>query len=214
VDFRRTFRIGFDLPVLTDWLLDLSQFQTIRALAAGGQGDSPSQLDRRCSDGINFVVELVGELDAGKENGGECECEIEKVVERQLNLRHPCIAAPIGFAVSGGDGADAIELRALRLFVEGGSLADVVAVPPPRWTATAKAIAVAGLVLDLRVANGVGQRHGCLRPICVLFEVAGAIQIAGIGRFGAVAVRSFRRRRLRAAAPRLRRRRFFRLRGL
>jgi hypothetical protein len=104
---------------------------------------------------------------------------LEKEIEKWLNLRHPCIAAPIGFAVSGGGGA--AELRAVRPCAEGGSLAEVLARPPPRWTATAKAIAVAGLALGLRFANGVGHPHGRLRPNCVLFDGAGTIQIAGIG---------------------------------
>jgi hypothetical protein len=40
---------------------------------------------------------------------------------------------------------------------------------------------VVGLALGLRFVNGVGRLHGRLRPNCVLFDGAGAIQIAGIG---------------------------------
>jgi hypothetical protein len=118
-------------------------------------------------------------LESGKENGDESR--IARDIEKRLNLRHRCIAAPIGFAVSGGSDGDANELRAVRPYAEGGSLAEVLARPPPQWTATAKAIAVAGLALGLRFANGVGQPHGRLRPNCVLFDGAGAIHIAGIG---------------------------------
>jgi hypothetical protein len=128
------------------------------------------------SDAIQFVVELIGPFEVGNENGGESV--IDNEIEKGLNLRHRCIAAPIGFGVSGGGAA---ELRAVRPYAEGGSLAEVLARPPPRWTATAKAIAVAGLALGLRFANGVGQPHGRLRPNCVLFDGAGAIQIAAIG---------------------------------
>jgi hypothetical protein len=122
-------------------------------------------------------VELIGRFESGKANGGEWG--IEKEIEKWLNLRYRCIAAPIGFAVSDGG---AVELRAVRPYAEGGSLAEVLARPAPRWTATAKTMAVAGLALGLRFANGVGQPHGRLRPNCVLFDGAGAIQIAGIGR--------------------------------
>jgi hypothetical protein len=44
-----------------------------------------------------------------------------------------------------------------------------------------KAKAVAGLALGLRFANGVGHPRGRLRPNCVLFDDAGAVQIAGVG---------------------------------
>jgi hypothetical protein len=179
VDFRRTLRIGSELPILANCLVDLSQFEAVRALGLWGQGHGSSYLYRRRSDGIQFVVEFIVRLDAGKGKGRESE--VEKAVERRLNLRHPCIAAPIGFAVSGCDSGDAIELRTIRPYAEGGSLADILALPPPRWTATAKALAVVGLALGLRFANGVGQSHGRLRPSCVLFDGAGAIQIAGIG---------------------------------
>jgi hypothetical protein len=60
-------------------------------------------------------------------------------------------------------------------------LTEVLARHPPRWTANAKTIAVAGLVLGLRFANGVCHPHGRLRPACVLFDGAAAIQIAEIG---------------------------------
>jgi hypothetical protein len=178
VDFRRTLRIGSDLPVVADRLVDLSQFEDLGALGV----DSPdsSHLYRRRSDGLKFVVELIGRFESGKENGGESR--IEREIEKYLNLRHPCIACPIGFAISGGTrGGGAVELRAVRPSAEGGSMAEVLARPPPRWTATAKAMTVAGLALGLRFANGVGHPHGRLLPNCVLFDGAGAIQIAGIG---------------------------------
>jgi hypothetical protein len=176
VDFRRTLHIGSDFPVLANCLVDLSQFEALGALGVDRQGSCG--LYRRRSDGHEFVVELIGRFECENENGGESR--IEREIEKRLNLRHRCIAAPIGFAVSGGDGGGA-ELRAIRPYAEGGSLPAVLANPPARWTATAKAIAVVGLALGLRFANGVGHPHGRLRPNCVLFDGAGAIQIAGIG---------------------------------
>jgi hypothetical protein len=174
-DFRRTLRIGSDLPVLADCLVDLSQFEDLGAL--GVNCPDSSHLYRRRSDGIQFIVDLIGRFESGKENGGESV--VEKEIEKWLNLRHRCIAAPIGFAVSGSGRAP--ELRAVRPYAEGGSLADVLAGCPPWWTGTAKAMTVAGLALGLRFVNGVGQPHGRVRPKCVLFDSADAIQIAWIG---------------------------------
>jgi hypothetical protein len=134
-------------------------------------------LYRRCSDGVEFVTELISQLEAGEANGGEAG--FEKVLERQLNLKHRFIAAPIGCVLSRW--GDVAEVRAVPPYMEGGLLTEVLAGHPLWWTATAKAIAVAGLTLGLRFANRVGQPHGPLRAHCVLFDRAGAIQIAGIG---------------------------------
>jgi hypothetical protein len=182
VDFRRTLRIGHELPVMADSLIDLSVFDLLGRPGVGdagqGEGEGCSLLYQRRSDGIQFVVELIGHMESSKGEGGESE--IERAIEKLLNLRHPCIAAPIGFAVSNA-GGDAVELRTVRPYAEGGSLADVLAGRPPQWTATAKAVAVAALALGLRFANGVGQPHGGLGPKWVLFDGAGTVHIAGIG---------------------------------
>jgi hypothetical protein len=95
-------------------------------------------------------------------------------------LKHCYIAAPIGFAVSNA-GDDAVELQAVRLYVESASLAHVLALPSRWWMGTAKAIAVAGGAHGLRFAKRVGQTYGCFRPKWVLFDSAGTIQVAGIG---------------------------------
>jgi hypothetical protein len=123
-------------------------------------------------------VDFIGRFESANGKGGDSE--IEREVEKLLNLKHRCIAAPIGFALSNA-GGDAMELRTVWRYAEGGSLADVLARRPPLWTATAKAMTVAGLALGLRFANGVGQPHGDLRPKWVLFDGAGTVQIAGIG---------------------------------
>jgi hypothetical protein len=162
------------------------------------------------SGGIQFIVEFIGRFESGKENGGESRIESE--IETWLNLRHLCIAGPIGFAVSRGGGA--AELRAVRQYAEGGSLAELLARPPPRWTATAKAIAVVGLAPGLRFTNGVGRPHGRVRPNCVLFDGAGAIQIAGIGAVRSGGDAEFMAPEIESGGARLRRRTFFRLRGL
>jgi hypothetical protein len=168
--------------MMADCLIDLSTFDVVGRLEVGGdgagEGKGSSLLYRRRSDGVQFKVELIGRFESAKGKSGESESERE--VEKRLNLKHPCIAAPIGFVVSSA-GGDAAELRTVRPYAEGGSLADVLARGPPWWTATAEAMAVVGLALGLRFANGVGQWHGCLGPKWVLFDGAGTVQIAGIG---------------------------------
>jgi serine/threonine protein kinase len=164
---------------LSDYLVDLSGFEFGQVLGVGGE--SSSVLYRRRSDGVQFVVKVIGRFEIGEGKGAETW--VERVTEKQLNLRHRCFAAPIGFVVSGNGAGDGAELRTVRPFVDGGSLAEVLAhsPPPPHWTATAKAIAVAGLALGLRFAHGVGLFHGALTPGRVLLDGAGEIQIAGIG---------------------------------
>jgi hypothetical protein len=100
--------------------------------------------------------------------------EIEREIENLSNLRHPLIAAPIGFAFSEGDG----ELKIGRLHAAGGSLAEVVSTVPVWWTPTAKAEAIVGIVIALRFAHGLGLLHGDLNSGNVLFDGERRIQIA------------------------------------
>jgi hypothetical protein len=168
--------------MIADCLIDLSTFDIVGPLEIGAQGEGEgkrsSLLYRRRSDGVQFKVEFIGRFESANRKGGESESERE--VKKWLNLKHHCIAAQIGFAVSNA-GGDAAELRAVRPYAEGGSLVDVLALPPPWWTGMAKAMAIVGLALGLRFANGVGQPHGSLRPKLILFDGAGTVQIAGIG---------------------------------
>jgi hypothetical protein len=120
-DFGRNLRIGCELPVLAHCLVDLSQFEAVKALGVSGEGNGSRLLYVRLSDCKRFVVESIGRFDPGRDEGGESG--IERVIERQLNLKHHCIAAPIRFVVSNGGGG-AGELRAVRPYVEGRSLAD------------------------------------------------------------------------------------------
>jgi hypothetical protein len=64
-------------------------------------GDThPSELFRRLSDGLEIAMTLDRRLDV--EEGDDCwtEIEIKNEIETLMNLRHPCIVAPLGFIVS------------------------------------------------------------------------------------------------------------------
>jgi serine/threonine protein kinase len=98
---------------------------------------------------------------------------IEKEIEKLINLCHPCIASPIGFVLSSGSR----ELKVMGLYSEYVSLSEVIAVSPRWWTPTAKAKAVAGLVLGLRFAHSFGLIHGCLTTKNIVFDSNHQIQI-------------------------------------
>jgi hypothetical protein len=104
------------------------------------------------------------------------ESEIEKEIENLINLRHPCITAPIGF-VFGLESGSRRTLNIVRLYLEGCSLSEVVSVNPKWWTSTVKAKAVAGIVLGLRFAHSLGLIHGHLTMNNIRFDSDHCIQI-------------------------------------
>jgi hypothetical protein len=124
-----------------------------------------SRLYRRQTDGMEIVVKAfdVSEFDSG---------EVERKMANLSNLRHPLIAAPMGFALSEGT------LKIGRLHAAGGSLAEVVSAGPVWWTPTMKAKAVVGIALALRFAHGLGLLYGGLKARNILFDGGERIQIA------------------------------------
>jgi hypothetical protein len=97
------------------------------------------------------------------------ECEIVAEIENLVNLRHPVIAAPIGFVFGGR------ELKIARL--HGVTLAGVQSTKPGWWTPTAKVKAIVGMALALRFAHGLGLLHGGLTARNVICNSADQIQI-------------------------------------
>jgi serine/threonine protein kinase len=73
------------------------------------------------------------------------------------------------------------ELKIVRLYSECSSLTEVISLNPVWWTATAKAKAVAGIVLCLRVAHGFGLIHGHLNSNNIIFNVDHQVQITDFG---------------------------------
>jgi serine/threonine protein kinase len=68
------------------------------------------------------------------------------------------------------------------LYSRNGSLKDVLSARPLWWTPTAKAITVAGIVLEMKFLHSFGLIHGSLKPSNVLFDEYHLIQIADFGR--------------------------------
>jgi serine/threonine protein kinase len=106
--------------------------------------------------------------------------EVEKEIEKEVNLCHPCILDRIGF-VFRVESSELRELKIGRLFVESCSLAEVILVNPVWWTPTVKAKAVAGIALGLRFAHSLGIIHGNLNSSNILFNVDHRIQITNFG---------------------------------
>jgi hypothetical protein len=129
-----------------------------------------NEIYRRVEDQFSIVVQTI----TLSERVGKLQ--IENEIENLINLRHLCIAGPIGFVFPSGS-ADLGELKIARLYVEGCSLAEVISVNPEWWTATAKAKAVAGIVLGLRFVHSFGLFHGHLTSRNILFDEDHRIQI-------------------------------------
>jgi hypothetical protein len=172
--FRQLLRLGSGLPCLSECLLDLSMFERVQPLGIGDE--HLSELYRRLSDGLEIVVKLNRRLDV--EQGDDCwtEIEIENEIEKLLNLRHPCIVAPLGFVVS----SNWTELKVARVYGRCGSLEEVLQTSPSWWTATVKSIAVASIALGLRFVQIVGLVCGNLKPSNILFDESHRISLVNI----------------------------------
>jgi hypothetical protein len=164
IDFRRIQRACFDLPCLGDYIVNLSSFEE-RSIICDSD-EVRNQIYHRIED--EFLVVLKSKpLSKNME-----ESEIEKLI----NLRHPCIAGPIGFVFPIESGSRR-ELKIVRMYLEGCSLLEVVSLNPIWWTSTVKAKAVAGIVLGLRFAHSLGLVHGHLTGNNILFDSDHCIQI-------------------------------------
>jgi tRNA A-37 threonylcarbamoyl transferase component Bud32 len=97
-----------------------------------------------------------------------------------VNLRHPCIATPIGF-VFRVESSGLRELKIVGLSIEGCSLRDVVLSNPVWWTPTVKAKAVVGIALGLQFGHSFGMIHGRLNSNTILFDESHRIQITDFG---------------------------------
>jgi hypothetical protein len=153
VDFRRIQRLGFDLPCLGDYTVDLSGFEEKSMI--WDSDEVPNQIYHRIEDESLFFMKAMPLSENVKRS------QIENDIEKMINLRHPCIASPVGFIFPIKSGSQE-ELRMVRLYLEGCSLSEVISVNPLWWTSTVKAKAVAGIVLALRFADSLGLIHGHL----------------------------------------------------
>jgi hypothetical protein len=169
-DFRRILRLGSGLPCLSECHFDLSVFERSQSVEVVNQ--CSCELYRRLSDNCQIVVKLIGRFDVEKGGESGTRLEIQNVIEKLMNLRHPCIAAPLGFVVSSNE----TELKIARAYHRIGSLEEVLQTHPPWWTATAKSIVVAGM----RFVHSFGLICGNLKSSNILFDESHRIQIVDI----------------------------------
>jgi serine/threonine protein kinase len=99
---------------------------------------------------------------------------VERIIEKVMNLRHPCIAGVIGVGLP----SPYRGMRIVRKHIGSGSLSKIVITSPEWWTPTAKAKAVVGLLLGLRFVHSFGLLHGHLTGDNVYFTEEGMIQIS------------------------------------
>jgi hypothetical protein len=165
VDFRRVFKFGSDLLEMRSYLLEDSVIKEAGMICESGQ--IVSGMYQRLEDSSLIVVKSIFCTDLIAER------LIENTIEQMINLCHPCISAPIGFVLASGSR----ELKVLGLYSDSVSLAEVIGSRPAWWTPTAKAKAVAGLVLGLRFAHSLGLIHGHLTTNNILLDSNHRIQI-------------------------------------
>jgi hypothetical protein len=168
IDFRRIQRMGFDIPCLGDYIVNLSGFEE-RSLICDSD-KSPNQIYHRIED------QLVVFVKSKPLSENVPKSQIEKEVERLINLHHPCITSPIGFVFPIESGSQQ-ELTIVRLYFNGCSLAEVLRVNPVWWTSTVKAKTIAGILLGLRFAHSLELVHGHLTGNNILFDSGHCIQI-------------------------------------
>jgi hypothetical protein len=168
IDFRRIQRVGFDIRCLGDCIVNLSVFE--RRSIICDSDEVPNEIYHRIED------ELLVFVKSKPLSVNVSESEIEKEIEKMINLGHPCISAPIGFVIPIESGSRQ-ELKIVRLYLEGCSLMEVISVNPMWWTSTVKAKAVVGIVLALQFAHSLGLVHGHLTGHNILFDSDHCIQI-------------------------------------
>jgi hypothetical protein len=80
------------------------------------------------------------------------KAQLKNETEKLMNLRHPCIAARIGFVLP-SESEVMRELTIVEFHLDCDSLWDAISMTPKWWTATAKAKVVVGLVLGFRFVH-------------------------------------------------------------
>jgi serine/threonine protein kinase len=171
IDFRRIQRLGFSLRCLEDYIVNLSRFEERPIIC--GSDEVPNQIYHRIEDEFLVFVKS-NPLSENVE-----ESHIEQGIEKLINVRHPCIAAPIGF-IGPVERGSRRELKIVRMYFEGCSLTEVVSLYPVWFTSTVKAKAVSGLVLGLRFAHSLGLAHGHLTGNNILFNSDHCIQVVDL----------------------------------
>jgi serine/threonine protein kinase len=175
VDFQRIVRVNSGLSQLRDYVVNLSLFEKQSMIV---QSDRVlNEIYCRSEDEFSIVVKSISLTEWFS------RAQLENEIENFINLRHSCIAAPIGFVLP-SESEVMEELKIVELYLDVVSLSDVILVSPEWWTATAKAKAVVGLVLGFRFVHSLGLIHGHLNSNNIHFDVDHHIQIAEFGLIG------------------------------
>jgi serine/threonine protein kinase len=168
IDFRRIHRVGFDIPYLRDYIVNVSVFEESSMIC--DTNEVRNEICHRNEDEFSVLMKSIPLLERIEKS------RLERELEKLINLRHPCIAAPIGFVIPVESGS-AEELKIVRMYFDCCSLSEVISINPNCWTSTVKAKAVAGIVLGLRFAHSLGMVHGHLTARNILFDCDHCIQI-------------------------------------
>jgi hypothetical protein len=164
IDFRRIERVGFDIGCLGNYIVNLSEFEERSIIC--NSNEISNKVCNRIED--EFLVFMKSKPHSANVEASE--------IEALINLRHPCISAPIGFVFPIESGSPQ-ELKIVRLYLDGYSLLEVISIHPIWWTPTVKAKAVAGIVLALRFSHSLGLLHGNLTGNNILFDSDHCVQI-------------------------------------
>jgi serine/threonine protein kinase len=166
VDFRPILKPRPAHPCFKNYVFDITQLEEELILLEADR--SSSRLYRMRGDGSMIDVKSISLSDSISKS------QTENAIANLMSLRHPLMASPIGFAESTAPR----RLKIGRRYAAGGSLAAVLSDAPPWWIPTAKAKAIAWIVLGLRFAHSLGLLHGGLKARNVLFDADRRIQIA------------------------------------
>jgi hypothetical protein len=169
-DFRRIQRVGFGLLCLDEYVVNLSIFEERSKIRKCDEVDN--KIYQRVEDEFLIVVKLIRLLESVKQS------RIGEELEKLINLRHPCIATPIGFIFGIGSGHEQ-ELKIVRICAEGCSLSEILSVNPAWLTSTVKTKIVVGIVLGLRFAHSFGLFHGRLSARNIVVDSDHCIEIVG-----------------------------------
>jgi hypothetical protein len=167
-DFRRIERVGFGFRCLRDYDVNLSEFEERSIIIESSS--IRNEIYVRTEDELLIVVKSISHLENVEKS------TIDDEIEKLINIRHPCIAGPIGFIFPIEWGI-LQELKIVRMYLEGFSLTEVLSVDPVRLTSTVKAKIIAGIVLGLRFVHSLGLFHGHLTTNDILVDSNDCIQI-------------------------------------
>jgi hypothetical protein len=173
-----------DLRDISEWLLHLEDWVFVRKLGAGAFG--VVNCYRSKLDGSMIAIKDirmgrsgVGSTDEGRED--RTRLLFVREVEIMRTLDHPCVIKLRGVLLP----TDTGQARIASEFMAGGSLDGVLAEQPSWWTATARAIVVAGIVLGMIYIHAQKVLHRDLKPGNILLDEEHRVKITdfGISRF-------------------------------